>query len=74
VAVLEGFLRHGSRQSAGGFERDVRCEVPVVAIAALALQLTNTAQDCSVTVTGFLAAKSLKNPRLVLHIQHVEFE
>ena len=68
VPVLELTLEHGSRQSAGGFERDVRCVAPA------ASELANRLDGRVITAHGFLAARSLRNPKLVLHIQHVEFE
>lgn len=72
VPVVEGLLEHLSRQSAGGFERDVRCEVNWLAVGHVVEQVLQ-ANGSNVAVTGFLSARSLKNPRLVLHIQHIEF-
>lgn len=74
VAVLEFALEHVSRQSAGGFERDVRCLVQALLVGPLATELATSLNARTVTVQGFLAARSLRNPKLVLHIQHVEFE
>ncbi len=74
IAVLEFALEHVSRQSAGGFERDVRCLVQALLVGPLATELATSLNARTVTVQGFLAARSLRNPKLVLHIQHVEFE
>lgn len=67
-------LEHGSRQSAGGFERDVRCVAPALLVGPSASELANRLDGRVITAHGFLAARSLRNPKLVLHIQHVEFE
>lgn len=74
VPVLELTLEHGSRQSAGGFERDVRCVAPALLVGPSASELANWLDGQVITAHGFLAARSLRNPKLVLHIQHVEFE
>ncbi len=73
IPVVEMWLRHQSRQTAGGFERDVACEIQAVLIGESARQQSGKLAGQTVQVTGFLAQRSLKNPRLVLNIEYVEF-
>lgn len=73
IPVLEFTLGHLSRQHEAGSERRVECEVTCVALAVPA-GLANAANlGDSLTVTGFLAAKSLKTRALVLHVKEIEF-
>ena len=73
LPVLEMWLRHQSRQKSCGFERDVACEMQAVLIGDNARKLSGTLAGNTVNVTGFIAQRSLRNPRLVLHIEYVEF-
>lgn len=73
LPVLEMWLGHHSKQTAAGFERDVNCEIQAVLIGDRARELTGKLLGNTVTVTGFLSQRSMRNPRLVLHIEYVEF-
>lgn len=73
LPVLEVWLRHQSRQREAGFERDVSCEVQALLIGEAARKFSGSLAGKMVTVSGFLSQRSLRNPRLVLHIEHVEF-
>jgi primosomal replication protein N len=73
LPVLEMWLRHHSRQTEAGIERDVNCEVQAVLIGDSAKAFSGKLSGNAVTLTGFLCQRSMKNPRLVLHIEHVEF-
>ena len=72
IPVLSIELEHESKQQAGGFERAVRCVISAQMVGTEAPQTAPQLEGNTVCVDGFLAAKSLRNPRLVLHVQHVE--
>jgi primosomal replication protein N len=73
IPVLEMWLRHQSRQREAELERDVACEIQAVLIGREAPKLSGKLAGQTVEVTGFLTQRSMRNPRLVLHIEHVEF-
>ncbi|MDC7712971.1 primosomal replication protein N [Vogesella sp. LYT5W] len=73
LPVLEMWLRHQSRQSAANLERDVVCEIQAVLLGEGARKMAGKMAGNVVQCTGFLSQRSLRNPRLVLHIEHVEF-
>lgn len=53
-------------------KRQADCEVPVVAMSELAMQAKALQVGDNIKVLGFLTKKSLKNDRLVLHINELE--
>ncbi|MBP6344363.1 primosomal replication protein N [Neisseriaceae bacterium CLB008] len=71
LPVLEMLLKHQSYQQEAGQDRAVNCEVQAKLFGDAAKDW-QYAQDSVVNVTGFLTHKSLRNPRLVLHIQTIE--
>ena len=73
LAVLEIWLRHHSRQTEAGFERDVNCELQAVMTGDKAREYSGKLAGQQVTLTGFICQRSLRNPRLVLHIEYAEF-
>lgn len=73
LPVLEMWLRHHSKQTEAGIERDVNGEIQAVLIGDKARSLSGKMSEKTVTLTGFLCQRSMKNPRLVLHIEYVEF-
>lgn len=73
MPVLELWLRHHSRQTIATLERDVTCEIQAVVLGELAKRLAGKMAGNSVHCTGFLNQRSMRNPRLVLHIESVEF-
>lgn len=72
LPVLEMWLRHHSKQQEAGRERDVNCEIQAVLIGEEARRQAGRLIGNPVALTGFLCQRSLKNPRLVLHIEHIE--
>jgi len=72
IPVLEMWLRHQSRQPQAGIERDVTCEIQAVLIGDAAPRWVGKLTGQCIAVSGFIAQRSLRNPRLVLHIEHVE--
>lgn len=73
LAVVEVWLKHQSRQKSSGLERDVVCEIQAVLLGDLATLMAGKLEGQQVACKGFLCQRSLRNPRLVLHIEHVEF-
>ncbi|AAQ61301.1 primosomal replication protein N [Chromobacterium violaceum] len=73
LPVVEMWLKHQSRQSAGGFERDVACDIQAVWVGEEAKKHAGKLAGRVMNVTGFLSQRSLRNPRLVLNIEYVEF-
>ena len=73
LPVLEMWLRHQSRQTSAKLERDVVCEIQAILLGEAAVKLAGTMAGNTVHCSGFLSQRSLRNPRLVLHIEHVEF-
>lgn len=71
VPILMMTLIHQSEQKELGVLRQVNCEVDAKLTGDMALQWQNS-EGLSVVVQGFLARRSLKSNRLVLHIQHIE--
>ena len=54
-------------------QRRVNAEIPVIAFDAEARLLAGRALDTALAVEGFLAAKSRRSKKLVLHAQAIEF-
>jgi primosomal replication protein N len=73
MPVLEMWLGHHSKQTEAGLARDVSCEIQAVLIGPQAPLWAGKLAGNTVNLTGFLSQRSLKNPRLVLHIEYVEF-
>ncbi|WP_036665782.1 primosomal replication protein N [Paludibacterium yongneupense] len=72
MPVLEMWLGHHSRQQEAGFERDVNCEIQAVLVGEIASRWAGKLVGRDVDVAGFISQRSMKNPRLVLHIEYVE--
>lgn len=74
IPVIEFRLQHESEQIEGGGKRKVDCEVSCVALGPLANLLSGMTAGSLCSATGFIAAKSLKNRSLVLHVTAIEFK
>ena len=74
IPVLKFRIRHESSQAEAGGARKVNCEMNVVAFEREAKLLAAAKLGSSMTITGFLAAKSRAGRSLVLHATKVEFE
>ncbi len=74
IPVIEFRLQHESEQMEAGAMRKVDCEVSCVALGPLANLLSGINAGASCSATGFLAAKSLKNRSLLLHVTSIEFK
>jgi primosomal replication protein N len=73
IPVLSCVLAHESRQIEAGIEREARLELSAMAIGELAQTLAAAAPGTSVSVTGFMAAKSARSRMPVLHLNTIEF-
>ena len=73
IAVAATTLRHVSQQIEADVAREVSLELEAVAVGALAMLLAVAAPGSEVRVKGFLAAKSLRNRKPVLHLSEIEF-
>lgn len=62
-------IEHRSRIVEADAPREVQCTVDAVAIGAVALQVPASAEASEVTVRGFLCRGSLRDERLVLHLE-----
>ncbi|MCX7627634.1 MAG: primosomal replication protein N [Methylophilaceae bacterium] len=65
-------VRHVSVQREAGMKRQVECEIPVVAMAEMAERAARLKIGDAVSVSGFLARRSLKNGRLELHLTRLD--
>ena len=66
-------VHHRSRQIENGLPRDVECEIEALAIGSVAEMLKAAGMDHRVRLEGFLAQKSLRNLKPVLHVEKIEF-
>ena len=73
VPVMSCILAHESRQIEAGIEREVKLELPAMAIGELAQMLAAAAPGAKVSVSGFMAAKSARSRSPVLHLNIIEF-
>jgi len=64
-------LRHHSMRQEAGMQRQVQCDVPALALGAVAEQVSRLQSGQVVKAEGFLAQRSLKIAQLVMHIDKV---
>lgn len=72
IPILTITFRHTSIQDEAGMKRQAECEIQAVAMAELAKQAQSLSIGEKIKVAGFLARKSLKNDRLMLHINALQ--
>jgi primosomal replication protein N len=73
IPVVSCVLAHESRQIEAGIEREVKLELPAMAIGELAQALSVASPGTKVSVTGFMAAKSARSRTPILHLNIIEF-
>lgn len=71
VAVIEFTVIHISQQIEAGMARQIRCEIPAIALGPLAVTIAEFQVESKLRLIGFLNRKSHKNQELVLHAQQV---
>jgi primosomal replication protein N len=72
--VIEFSVEHVSEQDEAGMKRRVECEINCVSMGTTAGLMNAAPLGSGLTLGGFLAARSLKNRTLVLHVNHIEFQ
>ncbi|MFZ5483331.1 MAG: primosomal replication protein N [Pseudomonadota bacterium] len=72
LPCLQLRIGHESQQREAGHEREVRCELDTVAYGLPAETLAGLKDGDTVRLAGFLERKSLRDPRLMLHITEYE--
>ena len=71
--MIEFRLRHESTAQEAASNRQVNAEIPAIAFDVQARLLAGCALDRALRVEGFLAAKSRRSKKLVLHATQIEF-
>jgi primosomal replication protein N len=72
IPLVNITFRHTSIQNEAGMKRQAECEIQAVAMDELAKKAVKLSIGEQIKVVGFLARKSLKNDRLMLHINELE--
>ena len=70
---MEFKLQHESEQSEAGNLRKVEAEIGGIAFDTQARLLAGTQLNTGLKLQGFLAAKSRRSRKLVLHVTNIEF-
>ena len=70
---MEFKLRHESEQLEAGALRKVEAEIGGIAFDAQARLLSQVDLNTGLKLHGFLAAKSKRSKKLVLHVTNIEF-
>ena len=70
---MEFKLLHESEQIEAGNPRKVEAEIAGIAFAAQARLLAAAKLNTELKLHGFLAAKSKRSKKLVLHVTNIEF-
>jgi primosomal replication protein N len=73
VPALDFRLRHASEQVEAGSPRRVECAIAAVALGQAGELIAAAPLGTGMKVEGFLAAKSLRNGQLRLHVTNLEF-
>lgn len=73
VPVRSFMLMHRSKQIEAGLPREVECEVEAMSLGQTAHLIGQAPIGAQLLLTGFLARKSLRSAKLVLHVNTIEF-
>ena len=73
VPAIEFKIAHESDQAEAGGTRKVQAEVGAIAFDAQARLISKANLGTAALFRGFLAAKSRRSKRLVLHVTNIEF-
>jgi primosomal replication protein N len=71
IAQITLKIRHASTQTEAGMQRQVRCDIPALALGEAARQASEMKNGQRVRAEGFLAQRSLRIAQLVLHIDNI---
>jgi primosomal replication protein N len=72
IPVVNFTVKHESRQSEAGIERTVECEVPAIALGEQSLELNILPLGQKLVLEGFVARKSRRSAKLILHVNRFE--
>jgi primosomal replication protein N len=73
VAAVEFRIAHESQQEEAGAQRSIQAEIGAIAFEAQARLIAGAKLDSRLRLHGFLAAKSKRSKKLVLHVTNMEF-
>ena len=73
LPAVEFRVRHESTRIEAGSERKVRAEVAAIAFDTVARQVASAPLGTAVKAQGFLANKSQRSMKSVLHVTNIEF-
>ena len=73
IPAVEFKLRHESEQAEAGGKRNVIAEMPAIAFESLARLIAAAKPGAGARLEGFLAPKTKRSKRLVLHVTNIEF-
>jgi primosomal replication protein N len=73
IAAVEFRLQHESQQAEAGTSRKIEAEIGAIAFEAQARLLAGARLNTGLKLQGFLAAKSRRSKKLVLHVTDIEF-
>ncbi len=73
LPAVEFRIRHESSIEEAGTERKVQAEVPALAFDKVARQVASASLGSALKARGFLAAKSQRSAKIVLHVTNIEF-
>jgi primosomal replication protein N len=68
VAVAEGSYRYGGAVQEAGAERTLEFEFSAIAVGPVAVALEREPLGQPVTISGFIAPRSRRSARLIVHI------
>jgi primosomal replication protein N len=74
LPAVEFRIRHESSRIEAGTERKVRAEMAALAFDTVARQVASTPLGTALRAEGFLAAKSQRSAKIVLHVTNIEFK
>jgi primosomal replication protein N len=74
LPAVEFRIAHASEQEEAGGRRKVEAELGAIAFGTHARLVAGAPMGASGTFSGFLAAKSKRSKRLVLHVTDIEFK
>ena len=73
MPAVEFLIRHESERVEAGTERKVKAEVAALAFDTVARQVAAAGLGTALRAEGFLAAKSQRSAKIVLHVTEIEF-
>ena len=73
LPAVEFRIRHESERLEAGTARKVRTEVAALAFDTVARQVAAAGLGSALRAQGFLAAKSQRSAKIVLHVTDIEF-